>query len=299
VHGPVTANPSLIWIRRHPPTALAIAFAALAASLIGWNPSPTAALVIAVVAVVFGMPHGALDVALGPRLTHWALFFPAYGSAAAATVVLWFIAPAISLCAFLLFSWFHFGSGDTAGFGFSRGQRFNRGVVTGGLVLALPLAFHGSAVEPIFAAITFGKGAFLSADMLTILGTLVLTVVSPLGVLVAAWHARQRQWLAVAELVAIAALGVVASPLVSFSVYFALWHSPRHLLASNVTRNTLFPMFAATIATIVAAGAFWAIAEPTVETAVRVVFIGLAALTVPHLVVTSAIRSKRAPKSTV
>lgn len=299
MHGPVTANPSLIWIRRHPPTALAVALTALAATLIGWDPSPAAALVIAVGAVMFGMPHGALDVALGPKLIHWALFFPAYGVATAATIALWFIAPTLSLCAFLLFSWFHFGSGDTAGFGFTRGQRLSRGVVTGGLVLALPLAFHGSTVEPIFAAITFGKGAFFSAHMMTILGTLVLTVVSPLGVLVAAWHARQGQWLAVAELVTIAALGVVASPLVSFAVYFTLWHSPRHLLASNVTRKTLFPMFGATIATIGAAGVFWAIAEPSVETAVRVMFIGLAALTVPHLAVTSTMRSRRLPKCAV
>lgn len=83
-----------------------------------------------------------------------------------------------------------------------------------------------------------------------------------------------------------------ATPLLSFAVYFALWHSPRHLLASGVDRRSMAPTVVATIATLGLGVGAWVLMEPATATAIRVVFIGLAALTVPHLAVTAVARRR-------
>ncbi len=237
------------------------------------------------------MPHGALDVALGPQLLHWAVFFPLYGLLAGLTVAMWFGAPPASLGLFLVLSWFHFGSGDAGGWGFGRWGSICRGAATGGLVLGLPLAAHADVVAPIFSHLLLRHGA-MSVTQVQTWGFVVCAVVVPAAVLTVGAHISRRQWTGAAEIVLLCALGIVASPLVSFAVYFALWHSPRHMLEVRAGRRATIPTLIATVATIGVASFIWVRFSPEVSTAIQVVFIGLAALTVPHLLVTEGIRRK-------
>ena len=283
--------------RWHSPIALSITALAVGVTLAGWSLSPTAALIVAVGAVTLGMPHGALDVTIGPRLMNWYWFFPAYGLAAALTVAGWMAAPKYGLAIFVLLSWAHFGFGDVDGWHFVRWIAVARGAATGGLVLGLPLALHADVVAPIFNTLMLNHGTF-AAGTSVVWGTAMLAVAVPAGAVAGAAHLLTRQWAGVAELALLAALGVYATPLLTFAVYFALWHSPRHLLASGVDRRSMTPTVVATIATLALGVSAWVVMEPATATAIRVVFIGLAALTVPHLAVTAVARRRHLTLST-
>ena len=108
----------------------------------------------------------------------------------------------------------------------------------------------------------------------------------------ALWYRKWRS--TAAELGALALLFAMAPPLVGFAVYFCCVHSARHIsgilgaLRREMSRLAMINQAAAfTLASWVAGGlAIWWFAdmanpEPVV---LRVVFIGLAALTVPHMI---------------
>ncbi len=276
----------------HPRVAATLSLILAVGFLAGWTPSPSFALALAVGAVVVGMPHGALDVAIGPKLLDWKVFFPLYGMAVATTIAIWFAAPRWSLVAFLALSWMHFGSGDMGDFNMDRLVRLARGAATGGLVIGLPLAVHPDVVVPIFDTLLLGRDTF-TADDARLWGLVICGIAGPAAIATIAAHLLKRQWVGALEIAVIALLGVVGSPLVAFSAYFALWHSPRHLIAVAPNRRQAFPTLAATIGTLIAAVVVWSIYKPLMDTAVQVVFIGLAALTVPHLVVTAAFSRHR------
>ena len=283
--------------RWHGPIALSVTAIAVGMTLAGWSLSPLTALIVAVVAVALGMPHGALDVTIGPRLMSWYWFFPAYGLAAALTVAGWMAAPKYGLAIFVLLSWAHFGSGDMDGWHFVRWIAVARGAATGGLVLGLPLALHADVVAPIFTTLMLNRATFTASTSVA-WGSAMLVVAVPAGAVACATHLVTEQWAGVGELVLLAMLGVYATPLLTFAVYFALWHSPRHLLASGVERRSVTPTVLATIATLGLGASAWVLIEPATTTAVRVVFIGLAALTVPHLAVTAVARRRHLTLST-
>jgi beta-carotene 15,15'-dioxygenase len=274
------------------PVAFAGTTAVVMMSLLGWSPSPMLSLLIAVAAVVAGMPHGALDVVLGPRMFGSRRFFPAYGALAALVVAGWVASPAIALVAFLAASWAHFGLGDTHDWPLGAHAACARAAATGGLVLGMPLAAHPRTVAPIFDALLLGRGAFSVSDA-RLWGAAMLVVAVPAAAASMVMHVRSRQWDGAAELLLLAALGATTAPLVAFAVYFALWHSPRHLVAARATKEMLTPTIAASVATVAAAAAAWVVLRPTAETAAQVVFIGLAALTLPHLLVTAVLHRRR------
>ncbi len=278
-------------VRWHGPIALSVTAIAVGMTLAGWSLSPLTALIVAVVAVALGMPHGALDVTIGPRLMSWHWFFPAYGLAAALTVAGWMAAPKYGLAIFVLLSWAHFGSGDIDGWHFVRWIAVARGAATGGLVLGLPLALHADVVAPIFTTLMLNHKTFAATTSVA-WGTAMLAVAVPAGTVASVAHLVTRQWAGFGELALLVALGVFATPLLSFAVYFALWHSPRHLLASGVDRRSMAPTVVATIATLGLGVGAWVLMEPATATAIRVVFIGLAALTVPHMAVTAVARRR-------
>jgi beta-carotene 15,15'-dioxygenase len=267
--------------------ATTITGAALALTMGGWSPSPAAATIIVVLAVCIGMPHGAYDVVAGPRLFSPTRFFLGYGLLVGAVVVGWLLAPAVALAAFLAASWAHFGAGDVHGRGFAPRQALSHAVASGGVVLGLPLLAHADVVEPVFNGLLLGRST-VDAAALQLVGLAIATVAAAALVVAIADHLRVRALPAVVELVLVAALAATAHPLISFAVYFACWHSPRHLVAIGADRRGLVPTLLATVVTLVAGGAVMVTVAPAVQTVTTVVFIGLAALTLPHLLVTSA-----------
>lgn len=258
--------------------------------------------VIAVLVAVLGLPHGALDPVVARRVGLWqgprglAAFTLGYLAVSAAVIGLWLVAPVASLVAFLLISAAHFGGDWNA-----RGPISLRLLVGMGL-LSMPALADEAAVAELYVTLS-GEAAALIAMVQNALGPLLLT-----GMIAAAAIAARHSARDGIEIVIAAALALTTPPLVFFIIYFCLLHSARHLREGFAEERGVLPrrtvvaiVVAATAAPLVAALAFLAAtsaAAPLDDQLVRVVFIGLAALTVPHMVVvTLGDRARRRDES--
>jgi beta-carotene 15,15'-dioxygenase len=265
---------------------LALAF--VIASLVGARLEPRHELLVAgALVLLLGMPHGAFDVVFARKLfgvaglEGWAMFSLFYVGLSAAVVGFWAVAPTLFLCAFLIFSAVHFG-GDPAG-----GVSWLTRGLYGGAVIVLPALWHGPELQRLLGLVAGSTSAALVAPVLSQLAPPWLAAT----VLACALAARISR-LAACESAALVALSLVAPPLVAFSVYFCAMHSPRHTLRTLARMQAVEARHAVALAlwptlTVLVGAALlgWRMSDLPVEARVmQLVFVGLAALTLPHMV---------------
>jgi Brp/Blh family beta-carotene 15,15'-monooxygenase len=242
-------------------------------------------MILAPAVALLGLPHGALDLPMAETLwplRGWrqkAVFFAGYLGLAAAVGLLWWMAPGVGLAAFLAYSAFHF-SGDWQ----QDGPPWR---VAGGLsAIGAPVVFHLPEVTAIFAAL----GAAAWAPAIAQGAALAGLAGAVCAVFLVASQPRRGP---VLEIAAIWIGAAWLPPLLAFVVYFCLLHSLRHLtatLAALPDRRRAWRDAAGIIGvSVLAAGLGLAVlvagAGGEVEASLlQVVFIGLAALTVPHMV---------------
>ena len=256
---------------------------------------------------VLGLPHGALDLRIGrqhlaPRLgRRWLpAFATLYLGLALLVVVAWWAAPAPALAAFLAVSAWHFGAGDRAAL---PGSAHPAGeiLLRGSLPVAAPILFHPRESAELLGLLLPETQAaalpqiVLGASSAAPLYALGLTAAALLTALRALRERDSRPARVALEIVVLTALFAVAPPLLAFSLYFCAWHAPRHVLevlsrggrlhASDLlagARSAAGP----TLAALAIAGLCLVALAPGLDprTALaRVLFIGMAALTVPHM----------------
>ena len=253
-----------------------------------WSLPPGILAIAATALVLVGVPHGAVDhrVArplLRPRLGRawFAAFAAPYLGAAALVLLGWVVAPVASLVAFLAISVFHFGTEDAEGEG--PVARLARG----GAPVALPILMHPEGTARFFETLA---GAPLDLRGLQ----LAAWAWVPLAVIHLARLVASRRTGAVAEVAAVVAVFAVAPPLAAFAFYFVALHSPRHMdeLARRhdahepargwrwaVLRSV--PLSAATFT--MGYLVFRGLSGGFEERFLQATFWGLAALTVPHV----------------
>ncbi len=254
--------------------------------------------------VLIGLPHGALDGAVAmhlgivQRFSDLARFMVVYIALAALVVVTWTVAPSISLILFLTISMLHFGAGDVKNGKGSLG--FTEALAHGGLAIVGISQFHRSEVNEIFAYLTNQDTAavWLAVDILTV-GVIVAIITCVFQA------SKNPKWATtILELLLLGIVYALAPPLLGFAIYFCCVHSARHFrkiyatIKENVASgNIKNQAILFTVISWIAAGiAFWMFADfadpgPTI---LRITFIGLAALTVPHMILIDGILN---PKS--
>ncbi|MBC7455529.1 MAG: Brp/Blh family beta-carotene 15,15'-dioxygenase [Massilia sp.] len=245
-------------------------------------------LPLAALMLLLGVPHGALDTVFAEELhgVHglrgWFGFALAYLGAALLMVLMWQAAPPWSLAAFLLLSALHF-SADPA-----RGTGCVPRLLYGGALIVLPALRHDSEMARLFAFLVAPHAAAALASALHALSGPWL-----LATVLAALRQARTDWLTGLEMTAAAALALLAPPLLAFSVFFCAMHSARHIVrtwlfvgaragsAARLGRAALLPM----LGTLVLGGtaAYCLRAQPIEAGLMQLVFVGLAALTVPHM----------------
>lgn len=279
-----------------------LALAAIAASLLlgeGWRSAEL--LVVAAAVVLLGVPHGALDVIhAARRLTvsgpgRWALFVAGYVAVAALVVLGWIAAPTLALALFLVLSAFHF-SGDL-----EEGAPRRLRALHGATLVTMPAWHHREDLTELFAHLVPAEGA---AQLVAALATVAPAVLALLVLVLSAGAlGRFREPFdalppgALLESAATLALTLVAPPLTAFAVYFCALHSARHVARTgrifalpgrDLLRAAALPTLATALAVPVGLAAL-PDTPPDART-LQVVFIGLAALTVPHMMLIEPLR---------
>ena len=205
---------------------------------------------------------------------------------------------------FLACSAFHFGATDTA----RRGSRMATVAIAlrGTTPIALPATFHPEAYAQVLAWVLDDAGTAATwSRTLGIVGGLAGSLLAGLALTPLRAEADLDRFAARVELLAIGVAAAALPPIAFFVLYFCCWHAFRHALqfceridpeaptralgtiARRGAGNTLLCL------TAVAIGAWmWSALDGVTEALVRVVFLGLAALTVPHLLLTAQPRQK-------
>lgn len=256
---------------------------------------------LGIVIVLLGLPHGALDPWIAENIgfqntrKQVLLLTISYLAIAVLVVCVWYWLPVLSLLIFLAISAWHF-SGDWKN-NIQQPLRF----CAGALLLLMPIGFHTEIVRTIFEQLSGENGGNL-AYALALPGWLLVGAV----VLLSGWAAFQQQWQTTLEFLTLLTLAFLTTPLVYFTLYFCLLHSPRHLLglfseAPVVQHPRLLKMMLAyTLATLLLVSVLWWLWSdlPADTLMLRLIFISLAAVTVPHMILIAVaylVKNRSAP----
>lgn len=239
---------------------------------------------------VLGLPHGALDLevarALWPLRTRRAVtgFVVAYLGFVGAMLLFWFLAPGAALAAFLAYSAVHFS--DDWRDEWPRAARLAAGVI----VVGAPLLLRGDEAAVILAHLA-PEGA---AAMIVQVGGIAALI----AIAVLIWQAARivrNGWsrAGLAEIAAVLLGAWALPPLIYFVLYFCLLHSLRHFGCTARRLNLTWTdamRIAAPITAVTLGGAAlaWLLLlnrGAMLEGAtLSVVFVSLAVLTVPHMI---------------
>jgi Brp/Blh family beta-carotene 15,15'-monooxygenase len=191
-------------------------------------------VVVALIALAVGIPHGALDhLVTLPRasLVRMTLFIMMY--IAIAVVAVWAILQwnIIGFVGVVIMSALHFGIGDTAFIteqsrasgskNFTRLTQVLYALSAGTLPVVIPLTNHDStrALAAVNEDLVQWHGGWDRELMLSVLSLVVATIII---------LSASRRWRDVIDLLILTSLSLVAPPLVAFAAYFGLWHAMRH-----------------------------------------------------------------------
>ncbi|MBS3805515.1 MAG: Brp/Blh family beta-carotene 15,15'-dioxygenase [Oleiphilaceae bacterium] len=257
--------------------------------------------IILVPVAVFGLSHGGADPFILKRLVArrpnalpfaMALYFL---TSLVFVGMIWFF-PVLALLVFLLLSIWHFGFTDVAYLSSSPNSLLIW--LSGSLPVLGPILGHPEQTSELFAWLISHEAETVIATLSIAAPILAMLWLVAFGLLVF-HHYYHLGGRVLAELVLVAAAMVLLPPLLAFAFYFCIIHSVRHFLsiaeyrlgeseikqvlgflAQKSAPATLAAMAIALLAW--AALAWWSPASSLLVEAVRVMFWGLAALTLPH-----------------
>jgi len=238
--------------------------------------------------LVFGLPHGSLDIAvmrrsaeMGRRRVGATILL--YLGLAGAMYAIWCVAPLLALAGFLVIASVHFADdwADELPPFFAIG--------TAVALLTAPALLYHQAIADIFVSLTGQQGATMIADLSILVApvTLIAAVVG-VGLMVLNGHAMRAL-----ETGAVVGGMLLLPPIVGFAIFFCLSHSPKHFAAARAevkgrdTEALLFTCAAICIAAFVYASRSGMVTENSSieDGAIYASFVTLSILTVPHMVV--------------
>lgn len=256
--------------------------------ILGYGVDPRANILLLLTALCFivlmGVPHGSLDVLFARQtleikyLRHWAKFFIYYITAAACIILLWILIPSIFFITFLILSALHF-SDDLNLPGFNA-LKFSYGAS----IITLPSLYFNDELIDLYAMIIERRFA---ADIVQISHFASVFVILILAVQLLSKEIKIRAKL---ETICVFILFLVLHPILAFGIYFCVMHSARHIIRShfflrNLSKKAfLYALILPTSAVIIIGGVIgWIGENKSLEIdMIRIIFVGLAALTVPH-----------------
>ena len=262
-----------------------------------------------------GISHGSLDNFKGKKLLktykikNQFIFFLLYILISFVVILAWLLSPSLILFFFLIVASYHFGKEDSVNF---HSKKFNGGfkelskpqygilifTLKGSMIIIFPLSFHFNETLEIFKVLLVDD-----ENIIRILSNLfqnsLLSIAILLLLVIANYFTVQNLedfTFVYVELICILALNIIFTPLIAFTVYFCFLHSVRHsaILICELDKKNFSDGFKKFIKkalplTLITAILFifsvYILTNYYVldDAILKVIFIGLASLTFPHI----------------
>ena len=248
--------------------------------------------------LTIGISHGSLDNIKGKKLIKYlgyrsmSVFYLSYLLIGAVTILIWLIFPKSLLFLFLIIAAFHLGKEDSEFIN----QRKNFELIyflKGSLIITSPLFFHKEETLAIFETLNFyiSNNLIISNEILFIF--ILLSLIS--GIILSLNKSIEAKSLLLMDYLSILILNYFLNPIIAFTIYFCFLHSIRHSISlireinKNLTKGLpifikkALPLTILTILGYVVSISILNNYNEFNETIYRVIFIGLASLTFPHI----------------
>ena len=248
--------------------------------------------------LTIGISHGSLDHIKGKKLIKYfgyksmIIFYLSYLLIGAVIILIWLIFPKSLLFLFLIIAAFHFGKEDSEFIN----QRKNFELIyllKGSLIITSPLFFHKEETLTIFETLNFyiSNNLIISNEILFIF--ILLSLIS--GIILSLNKSIEVKSLLLMDYLSILILNYFLNPIIAFTIYFCFLHSIRHSISlireinKNLTKG--LPIFIKKALPLTILTIFGYVVSISIlnnynefnETIYRVIFIGLASLTFPHI----------------
>ena len=251
--------------------------------------------------LLLGLPHGTFDwqllhAGLQRSIYSFAFRLALYLGLAAATYLVWQIAPIAALTIFLLIAIFHFA------------EDWESDVILGNspatksefLALAMPISIitlpalsHPEMLRSIFVMLSGDESAVILVDVMILLAPVATGVATAKIFMDCATGEISR---GIAGICVLSAM-VILPPIAGFSLYFCLYHSPLHFstgwkqLTVDQAKYSALIVAGLTIGGLTIAALIYTFGQRVTVTdnLVATAFITLSLLTVPHMIMPSLV----------
>jgi len=253
-----------------------------------------------------GISHGSLDNIKGKKLfqifgvNNFFIFYFLYILIAILIIILWMIAPAFSLVIFLIIASYHFGKEDTQ-FLIVEKSYFNQLLffIKGTLIILAPMYFHFDETVSIFKLLLIDNETFykflniVENNRILFFGIILVTLSN---ILLFSKNFEFKKFTIFLDYFSILIINYYFSPLVAFTLYFCFLHSIRHSISLmfELNKNDLnigFRLFLKKALPLTILTAFFCLfglyflnnTYSFDSSILKIIFIGLASLTFPHI----------------
>ena len=253
-----------------------------------------------------GISHGALDNQKGKKLTQLYniknsyFFYLMYSIIVVCIITFWLLLPTISLIIFLIVASYHFGKEDTE-FLIKNKNASNLILyfLKGSLIIIAPLMFHFTETINIFKLLLIqDKNFYLFLDFIESNQTFYFALLTSLLVNIYYFinNFKIINILIFFDFLSIVVLNYFVSPLIAFTIYFCFLHSFRHSITlineldKDNFKNGAYIFIKKALPLTLLTSIFFAISlyflsnyYQLSDAILKVIFIGLASLTFPHI----------------
>jgi len=263
-------------------------------------------LICLLLILTIGVSHGSLDHIKGKKLFNIlnikkiSIFYFSYILIAISVIIIWVIIPSISLIIFLLVASFHFGKEDTQ-FLINKNSYFNQLLffLKGLLIILAPMFFHFNETITIFKFLLVDNEIFYST-----LEFIEVNKMLPIGIILSTLSSvylflrefEIKKFIIFLDFFSILIINYYLSPLIAFTVYFCFLHSIRHSITliyeidKNNFKNGLKVFGKKALPLTILTAIFCLIGLYLLNSSynlnssvLKIIFIGLASLTFPHI----------------
>ena len=259
-----------------------------------------------------GISHGAMDnykankILKIYKINNKIIFYLIYTLISLLVIIFWFFFTSLTLLVFLLVASYHFGREDTS-FLNAGNSNFDQlfYLTKGSLIIFAPLFFHIDETLKIFEVLLINdKVLFFIKDQHWIIN--VCLGLGALGYLYFIFKNRFKDFeILLLDILSILILNFVFSPLIAFTIYFCFLHSIRHIISISyeLDENSFLngvkifikkalPLTILTALLYLLSVVYLSNSYGLNDVVIQVIFIGLASLTFPHILLEYLIEKK-------